>query len=156
AARLLPRHAAAAGRRRRGRLPARPQGRPHHDPRPEAGEGGQLLGHRPVPPERLLGFRPRGPLQHPEELLRLEGRRGRPPPFGPSAAGGFPRAVELFSRIARPSLHSKALTDGAGVTSHEETWSSARTPRGVAVRPSGGEDQPSPAVAATNSATSFC
>jgi hypothetical protein len=34
--------------------------------------------------------------------------------------------VELYSRIERVSLHSKVLTDGTGVTSHEETWGSAR------------------------------
>ena len=63
------------GRRRR-REPVRPQGRPHHDPRPEDGEAGQQLGHRPLTPERLLGLRPRRPLQHPEApALMLMGRK---------------------------------------------------------------------------------
>jgi hypothetical protein len=35
-------------------------------------------------------------------------------------------AVELYSRIERVSLHSKDLTDGTYVTSHEETWSSTQ------------------------------
>src|ERR1700712_2882240 len=53
--------------------------------------------------------------------------RGPPPrlrhdPRRPAAA------VELFFRIEQVSLHSKALTDGANVTSHEEPWSSARLP----------------------------
>jgi hypothetical protein len=46
------------------------------------------------------------------------GRRGR----------GQNRPVEHCSRIERVSLHSKALTDGAGVTSHEEAWGSAHLP----------------------------
>jgi hypothetical protein len=45
------------------------------------------------------------------------------PATGP---GGPGPAVELFSRIERVSLHSKPLTNGTDVTSHEETWSSSR------------------------------
>ncbi len=57
----------APGGRRRRRLPVRPQGRPHHDPRPEADKAGQVLSDRPQAGQRLLGLRPRRPLQRTED-----------------------------------------------------------------------------------------
>jgi hypothetical protein len=38
--------------------------------------------------------------------------------------------VELFRRIETVSLHSKPLTDGKNVTTHEEAWSTAPPPPG--------------------------
>jgi len=85
----------------------------------------------------------RGRCEETPEGRHVAGRDGTEVPGtspGRHVRGGAPGAqvgaVELYSRIARVSLHSKPLTDGTGVTSHEETWSSTRLPHLTVTFPS--------------------
>ncbi len=85
------------------------------------------------------------------QVRRVRGRDGTEAP-GTSrirhlrdGASRYPgRPVEPFCRIGPVSLHSKGLTNGTYVTSHEETWSSTRPTHAFHALPSGLARNPHP------------
>ena len=84
----------AAQHRQRSRH--EPQGRPHHDQRPEAGEAAEVRRHRAQDEPRPLGLRPRRPLQRTEAPALSPAADG---PISRQSPGNRPVGRELSGAL---------------------------------------------------------